>query len=162
LDISIVIIYLKVSVRGERENKRLYLAGGIDGCSRLAWIEDITSLSVMFGAMGIMRLLQSRYEVRFETVTTDNGSEFKSNNTMTHPFERLLYQLEIRHIYTKPCKPQANGKIERLWKTVYEEVLEETAFNSVEELQRYMIYYNEIRGNELPFQSYNSIVYDLL
>ncbi|MDR1912206.1 MAG: hypothetical protein LBQ52_07680, partial [Helicobacteraceae bacterium] len=52
-------------VGGDYENKRLYLVGGIDDCTRLAWIEvteDITSLSVMFGAMGIMRLLQSRYE----------------------------------------------------------------------------------------------------
>jgi transposase InsO family protein len=67
-----------------------------------------------FGSMGIMRLLQSRYNIRFEQVMTDNGSEFKSNKTMGHPFERLLHQLEIKHIYTRPYKPQANGK-RRVW-----------------------------------------------
>ncbi|GHV10601.1 hypothetical protein AGMMS50229_21630 [Campylobacterota bacterium] len=96
---------------------KLYLVGGIDDCTRLAWVElmtDITSLSVMFGAMGIMRLLQSRYNIRFERIMTDNGSEFKSNKTMLHPFERLLHQLSIKHIYTKPYKPQPNGK-QRVW-----------------------------------------------
>ncbi|GHV02370.1 hypothetical protein AGMMS49521_4040 [Campylobacterota bacterium] len=134
---------------------KLYLVGGIDDCTRVAWVElmtDITSLSTMFGAMGIMRLLQSRYNIRFERIMTDNGSEFKSNKTMLHPFERLLHQLSIKHIYTKPYKPQPNGKIERLWRTIYEECLEECVFESIdafkEELTRYMLYYNEMRGHQ--------------
>ena len=46
--------------------EKLYLVGGIDDATRLAWVEvmpDITALSVMFGSMQIMRLLQDRYGV---------------------------------------------------------------------------------------------------
>jgi hypothetical protein len=99
------------------KNRRVYLIGCIDDCTRLAWVdvmEDITALTTMFTAMGILRLLQSRYDIRFNTIMTDNGSEFKSNNIMNYPFERLLHQLSIKHIYTKPYKPQANGKTEGL------------------------------------------------
>ena len=135
--------------------EKLYLVGGIDDATRLAWVEvmpDITALSVMFGSMQIMRLLQDRYGVQFTTVMTDNGSEFKGTDVLKHPFERLLYMLEVKHIYTKPYKPQPNGKIERFWRTLYEDLLDEAEFESVEklkdELQQYMLYYNEFRPHQ--------------
>ena len=131
---------------------KAYLVGGIDDATRLAWVElmpDISSLSVMFGSMQILRILQDRYGVRIETIMTDNGAEFKSATPNKHPFEKLLLMLEIKHIYTKPYKPQPNGKIERFWRTLFEDLLEEAEYPTVEsfkeELQRYMLYYNEIR-----------------
>ncbi|GHV10597.1 hypothetical protein AGMMS50229_21620 [Campylobacterota bacterium] len=40
----------------------------------------------------------------------------------------------------------------RLWRTIYEECLEECVFESIdafkEELTRYMLYYNEMRGHQ--------------
>lgn len=147
---------------------KFYLVGGIDDATRLAWVElmpDITALSVMFGSMQIMRLLQDRYQIRFSSVMTDNGSEFKGKEVLRHPFERLLYMLEAKHVYTPPYKPQKNGKIERFWRTLYEDLLEEAEFTSVEhlkdELQQYMLYYNELRqhqslGNKTP-QDFNKI-----
>ena len=135
--------------------EKLYLVGGIDDATRLAWVEvmpDITSLSVMFGSMQIMRLLQDRYGVRFTTIMTDNGSEFKGKDILKHPFERLLYMLDIKHIYTKPYQPQPNGKIERFWRTLYEDLLEEAEFENIDklkdELQQYMLYYNEFRPHQ--------------
>jgi hypothetical protein len=133
---------------------KMYLVGGIDDATRLAWVElmpDITSLSVMFGSMQILRILQDRYGVRTETIMTDNGSEFKSTSPNKHPFEKLLLMLEIKHIYTKPYRRQPNGKIERFWRTLFEDLLEEAEYPTIEsfknELQKYMLYYNEIRGH---------------
>ena len=40
------------------------------------------------------------------------GSGKQSNNKDTHPFERLLKELNIKH--TKPSHPQTNGKI--IWR----------------------------------------------
>ena len=34
-------------------------------------------------------------------------------NKDEHPFERLLIEMQIKHRYTKPYRPQTNGKIER-------------------------------------------------
>ena len=152
--------HLPKGIISDQPNNKFYLVGGIDDATRLAWVEvmpDITALSVMFGSMQIMRLLQDRYGVRFTTVMTDNGSEFKGADVLKHPFERLLYMLETKHIYTKPYKPQPNGKIERFWRTLYEDLLEEAEFDNIEhlkdQLQQYMLYYNELR----PHQSINNL-----
>jgi hypothetical protein len=146
-----------------RDTDKLYLIGGIDDATRVAWVEimpDITALSAMFGGMQVLRLLQDRYGVEARAVMTDNGAEFRNaTNPMKHPFERLLAMLEAKHYYTKPYKPQSNGKIERLWRTLYEDLLEEAEFATTEklkeELQGYMLYYNEVRqhgslGNKTP------------
>lgn len=138
------------------DGHKYYLVGGIDDATRLAWVElmpDVTSLSVMFGSMQIMRILQDRYGVRFDRILTDNGSEFKNDkHPERHPFEKLLQMLEIKHSYTKPYKPQSNGKIERFWRTLYDDLLEEAEYSNVQgfkdELQRYMLYYNEIREHQ--------------
>lgn len=147
-----------------KDEGKLYLIGGIDDATRLAWVEvmpNITALSAMFGGMQILRLLQDRYGVKPKAIMTDNGSEYKGANVLTHPFERLLSLLEVKHYYTKPYKPQSNGKIERFWRTLYEDLLEEAEFQDIEqlkdELQQYMLYYNEIRqhqalDNKIPAQ----------
>ena len=69
-------------------------------------------------------MLKYRYD--FEMVITDNGAEFGSgkNAKDEHPFERLLTEMEMKHVYTKPYRPQTNGKIERFWKTLKEDFLE--------------------------------------
>ncbi|MDR1182817.1 MAG: integrase core domain-containing protein [Bacteroidales bacterium] len=139
-----------------KDSGKLYLIGAIDDATRVAWVEvmpDITALSAMFGGMQILRLLQDRYGIAAKAVMTDNGAEFKNaKNPMKHPFERLLRMLEAKHYYTKPYRPQPNGKIERFWRTLYEDLLEEAEFETTdklrEELQGYMLYYNEHRPHQ--------------
>ena len=59
---------------------------------------------------------------------TDNGSEFGSGkftkNKHDQPFERLLLEMSMKHRYTKPYRPQTNDKIERFWKTLNENFIE--------------------------------------
>ena len=61
-------------------------------------------------------------------------------------------ELGIKHRYTRPYRPQTNGKIERLWKTLNEDILEGTTFESVSELmdqlQQYLLYYNTHRPHQ--------------
>ena len=53
----------------------------------------------------------------------------------------------IKHRTIKPYRPQANGKIERFWRTLDEDFVDETVFETVEELEtellQYLVYYNE-------------------
>ena len=138
------------------ENKRYYLVCIIDDCTRIAWaevVEDITSLSVMFSALKSINLLNSEYQIRFSEVLSDNGSEFASrNNQSGHPFERMLLELGIKHRYTRPYRPQTNGKVERFWRTLNEDLIDGTVFKSIEEfkdeLQQYLVYYNELRPHQ--------------
>jgi len=36
---------------------------------------------------------------------------------------RMLTELGIKHRYTKPYRPQTNGKVERFWRTLLEDIL---------------------------------------
>lgn len=140
------------------EVSKLYVVAVMDDYSRLTWaevIEGIDSLNVMFGAMRCFMMLKSSYGIQFEEVLSDNGSEFGNRSVKDkskHPFERLLQEMGIKHRNTKPYRPQTNGKIERFWKTLHEDLVEDTAFRSIEELKeelfQYVAYYNHERHHQ--------------
>ena len=137
-------------------SKRYYLVCVIDSYSRIAWaevMEDVKSLSVMFAVLKSINLIHSEYKIQFEAVLTDNGSEFSGKeNKMHHPFERMLIELGIKHQLTRPYRPQTNGKAERFWKTLNQDLIEDTTFDSIEhfkdELMQYLIYYNNVRSHQ--------------
>lgn len=143
------------------DTKRYYLVGIIDSCTRIAWaeiVEDIKSLTVMFAMLKSLNILAEHYQIKFKEVLTDNGPEFgpkHSKKKMGHPFERMLIEMEIKHRYIRPYRPQTNGKIERMWRTIEEDLFEETNFDSLdemkEELLQYLYYYN----HERPHQGIN-------
>lgn len=140
------------------DKKRYYLVCVIDSCTRVAWsevIEDIKSLSVMFATLRCFNQISSRYEVQFAEILSDNGPEFgprTSKQKDAHPFERLLKELGIKHRYTRPYRPQTNGKVERFWRTINEDLIEGTTFDSIDhfknELFQYILYYNQLRPHQ--------------
>ena len=71
---------------------------------------------------------------------TYNGAEFGSraqaNNKASHPFERMLSELGIKHRYTRPYRPQTNRKVERLWRTLQADLIEDMVFRFCRALQR--------------------------
>lgn len=139
-------------------NKKYYLVCVIDSCSRIAWaevIDDIKSLTVTFAVLRCLNYMVEDYEIKFAEVLTDNGPEFGprfSKAKDQHPFERLLKELEITHRYTRPYRPQTNGKVERFWRTLNEDLINETHFESIEafknELFQYLLYYNTMRPHQ--------------
>jgi len=143
----------KAIIRGE--SRKLYLVCVLDDYSRLAWAEvteDVTALTVMFAALKCMNILHDQYKIKFEEVLTDNGPEFGQRNSKSktqHPFERMLLELGIKHRYTQPYRPQTNGKVERFWRTIKEDLITETDFDSLNEFKdevlQYMVYYNHER-----------------
>lgn len=140
------------------EVSRLYVVAVMDDYSRVTWAEvteGIDSLNVMFGAMRCFMMLKSSYGIAFEEMLSDNGSEFGNRSVKDktkHPFERLLTEMDIKHRNTKPYRPQTNGKIERFWKTLYEDLIEDTDFGTVDELKeelfQYLAYYNHERHHQ--------------
>lgn len=139
------------------ETRRYYLVCVIDSCTRLAWAElvaDIKSISVMFATLKSLNFLNAQYQIAFEEILTDNGPEFRgaAKNLAHHPFERMLTELGLKHRFTKPCRPQTNGKVERFWRTLNDDLIEGTTFDSFDhfqtELQQYLFYYNEHRPHQ--------------
>lgn len=135
--------------------RKYYLVAVVDSCTRLAWVEvtkDIKALSVMFTTMHCFNALRSRYGIEFEEVLTDNGPEFGIQTSAVkdeHPFERMLMEMDVKHRYIRPYRPQTNGKVERFWRTLNEDLIEGTHFESFEEFKKYLgeynLYYNESR-----------------
>lgn len=140
------------------ETQRRYLVCVVDSCTRIAWaevVEDIQSLTVMFATLKCLNIIADRYNIRFKEVLTDNGPEVgtkESSKKAQHPFERMLLELGITHRYTRPYRPQTNGKVERFWRTLDEDLLFETTFDSTEhlknELLEYLVYYNHHRPHQ--------------
>ena len=133
-----------------------YLISLIDSCSRLAWAEVLHSkkaLPVMFKTLKMINTLNVTYGLVFLEIMSDNGSEFASrNNREEHPFEAMLLELGIKHRYTRPYRPQTNGKIERFWRTIDEDVIEGATFDNLDhfanELFEYVVYYNNYRPHQ--------------
>jgi len=137
----------------ETGNKKLYILGLIDDYSRVCWldvIESIKAIDVTFKTMELFTILHKRYGIEFKEMMSDNGSEFRGS--IDHPFEKMLNFFEIKHTYTQPFRPQTNGKIERFWKTLENELLSGEQFDSLESfrqhLRGYAIYYNEHRMHQ--------------
>lgn len=146
----------KCIIQGQSQHR--YLVCVIDACTRVAWaevVEDIKSLTVMFAVLKCFNIIADEYNIRFQEVLTDNGPEFgqsQSKNKAHHPFERMLIELGIKHRYTRPYRPQTNGKVERFWRTIEDDLLYETTFDSVDQLKdellQYMYYYNHMRPHQ--------------
>lgn len=143
--------------------ERLFLIAIIDDTTRIVWVEIIPnnkSLTAMFSTMRILNYFQQTHNIKFKDLLSDNGSEFGGKNLKKpeeNPFERMLIEMDIKHRYTRPYRPQTNGKIERFWKTIETELLEDMVFNSIEHLQdelsQYLYYYNYQR----PHQGINGL-----
>lgn len=139
-------------------SERRYLVCVIDSFSRIAWAEivnDIKSLTVMFACMRCFNVVHQRYGIQYEEVLTDNGPEFGtkvSQKKAGHPFERMLMEIGVKHRYTRPYRPQTNGKVERFWRTLNEDLINGTYFESLEhfekELMEYLLYYNQERPHQ--------------
>lgn len=137
---------------------RYYLVCVIDSCTRIAWAEvtkDIKALTVMFATLHCFNHINNRFDIKFIEALTDNGPEFgpkTSESKESHPFERLLIEMGVKHRYIRPYRPQTNGKVERFWRTLNEDLIEGTYFESIEEfkqnLYEYLLYYNKLRPHQ--------------
>jgi len=149
--------YLNRYIIQNNVSKR-YIVAIQDDYSRITWaevIENTKALTVMFGAIKCFNALRQYYGISFEEMLSDNGSEFGNKflkNKNQHPFERLLIEMGVKHRYTKPYRPQTNGKIERFWRSIEEDLLIGTDFKDEEELKKelveYLCYYNEERCHQ--------------
>lgn len=134
--------------------KPAFVVSVLDGCSRLAWAEVVTAkkaLPVMFKTLKIINRLHASYGIAFEEILTDNGAEFVGD-ARDHPFELMLAELGVKHRRTKPYRPQTNGKIERFWRTLNDDVIDGATFDDLahftNELFDYLVYYNGFRPHQ--------------
>jgi transposase InsO family protein len=123
---------------------RVHLA--IDDHSRLAYAEELADESPLTTAAFLERAWRfyAAHGITIERILTDNGGCYRSGD-----FAIACDELGIGHRWTRPYRPQTNGKAERLVRTLlaewaYAEPFTEPAAR-VASLARFMDFYNRRR-----------------
>ena len=134
------------AARGTKRRPRVgysYLHVAIDDHSRLAYVEalDNETADTLVGFFERARVWFRSIGVAVDEVITDNGANFRSTK-----FADQLAARAIAHTFTKPYRPQTNGKAERFNRTLTDEFLYSYKFKSEPDrrrrLQTWIHHYN--------------------
>ena len=132
--------------------KGLYFGALEDDCTRLTYSEilkDKKASTLTYFMARALSWFKQIYNFEFEKVLSDNGPEFKGSLDREHPFEMMCDQLGIKHIYTRPYRPQTNGKVEAFWKIIKNEFFYPNSFDSLKDLiynlGNFLFEYNHLR-----------------
>ena len=137
---------------------KVYLQTAIDCHSRYAWARLYTSKLPITAVHLINNDVLPSFEAagaKIAVVLSDNGREF-CGRPDRHPYELFLQLEEIEHRTTKVKRPQSNGIVERLHRTLLDEHFRiegrKTWFDTVEEMQpvldTYLEHYNQRRPHQ--------------
>jgi transposase InsO family protein len=137
---------------------KVYLQSAIDCYSRYAWGRLYNSKMPVTA----VHLLNENvlptfdeHQARVKTVLSDNGREFCGRQD-NHPYELFLQMEGIEHRTTKVRRPQSNGFVERLHRTLLDEHFRimgrKKWYESIEEMQtdldQYLHHYNQERPHQ--------------
>ncbi len=127
-----------------------YLVGMIDDYSRYMVGLELYRSQTADQVIEVYRRAVGEYGVPKE-VLTDRGRQY-TNWRGTTRFERELGKDRVKHIKSQAHHPMTLGKMERFWKTIYEEFLVRSQFGSFEEAQErvrhWVKYYNHKRPHQ--------------
>ena len=143
---------LPKSIRCAFKLKELYIGAICDDCTRITYAEilkDKKAATLTYFMARSLSWFKQIYNFEYEAIMSDNGPEFKGSIQREHPFETLCDELGIKHIYTRPYRPQTNGKIEAFWKIIKREFFLPNFFDSREDLilnlGNFLFEYNHLR-----------------
>lgn len=132
--------------------KDMYMAAINDDCTRITYAEIIKNKKASTLTYFMARSLswfKQLYNFEFEKIMSDNGPEFKGSLDKEHPFETMCSEIGLKHIYTKPYRPQTNGKIEAFNKIAKNEFFYPNSFKSMDDivlnLGNFIFEYNHLR-----------------
>ncbi len=125
-----------------------FVHSAVDDCSRLAYSEVLGDERAET-AVGFWDRAQAWFAERgvvVRAVLTDNGAAYRSAG-----FARLCSEATVAHRFTRPYRPQTNGKVERFHRTLLEEWAYVRVYRSeqarTQALARWLHQYNHHRGH---------------
>lgn len=137
---------------------RVYLQTTIDCYSRYAWGRLYTTKLPVTAVQTLNNFVLpffDEHRIQVKTLLTDNGREYCGRSDK-HPFELFLQMENIEHRTTKVRRPQSNGFVERLHRTLLDEHFRikgrEKFYESIEQMQKdldeYFKFYNTKRTHQ--------------
>ena len=128
-----------------------YLIGFLDDYSRYVVGLDLFRSQRAEQVVEVYRTAVGEYGVPQEMLT-DNGRQYTSWRGKTR-FEFELQKDRVHHIKSRPHHPMTLGKIERFWKTIWEEFLERAKFDSFEEARERIRFWVKYYNHQRPHQA---------
>lgn len=140
---------------------RIYLQTVIDCYSRRAWGRLYTN-KTPYTAVHVLNNdvlpFFEQHNAKIKTVLSDNGREFCGRKDK-HPYELFLLLEEIEHRTTKVRRPQSNGFVERMHRTLLDEHFRvmgrKKFYEAVEEMQKDLDTFLKRYNQERPHQGRN-------
>jgi transposase InsO family protein len=121
----------------------------VDDATRLAYVEVLPDEKALTAVAFLRRAIKhfARYGITVERVITDNGSPYVST---AHTI--ACRTLGIRHLRTRPYRPQTNGKAERFIRTMLNDWAYGAIYRSSQErtaaLDGWLHHYNHHRPHQ--------------
>jgi transposase InsO family protein len=103
----------------------------IDDHSRFIVGLGIYRAMVTENVLEVYRRATAQYGAPKEMLT-DQGRQYAVWQGKTR-FQRALSRDHVKHLLCRPHHPMTQGKIERFWKTLWDEFLERTRFDTIEQ-----------------------------
>lgn len=123
-----------------------YVHVAVDDRTRLSYVEVLEDQKgiTAVGFFERARRWFARHRIRVERVMTDNGSAYVSRR-----FRQACKRWQIKHLRTRPYRPQTNGKAERFIQTLVRAWAYgrpyRTSNQRTKALPKWLRYYNEQR-----------------
>jgi len=134
----------------KRQNRRVYLVGFLDDMSRFLVSYGLFATASSALVLEALRAGIGSHQTP-EEILTDNGPQYVTWRGKS-AFARELEKRGIRHIVSRPRRPQTLGKIERFWGSLWRECIEGSVFLDLEDARRriglYIDYYNFQRPHQ--------------
>lgn len=132
-----------------------YLIGFIDDHSRYITALEVFRSQTADNLKEVFRRGVGAYGAPKEMLT-DNGRQYASWHGKTK-FQQELERNRIQHIRRRPHHPQTLGKIERFWKTIWEEFISRARFATFEEARERLRWRVQYYNRQRPHQALDGL-----
>jgi transposase InsO family protein len=88
-----------------------------------------------------------------QAILTDNDGMFRGRRGGCSAWTARLYRLGIAHLSGRPYHPQTQGKVERFHRTLHEDVVAGSVFDSVAHVQRELDAFRQVYNYERPHEA---------
>lgn len=127
-----------------------YLIGFVDDYSRYVVGLGLYRSQTAENVLEVYRKAVGEYGPPKEMLT-DQGRQYANWRGKTR-FQMELAKDKIHHLMSRPHHPMTLGKVERFWKTIWEEFLVRGQFGSFEEAQERVRYWLQYYNHRRPHQ----------